>query len=257
MLNVFENEGIQLKLSSSIIEIKKNNELIEVVIERNNKRESIIGDQLLVSLGRKPNTENLAIEQSGVKLNERGYIATNDKLQSNIKHIYACGDVTGPFQFTHMAGYQAGIVIRNTIFHLGAKVDYNFVPWTTYTKPEVAHVGLTENMAKDKGNYFKHYTIPLESIDRAKADHDRQGFLKLIVDQKSRLIGATLVGAKAGEQIPIASLAIKNKMKLSVFMGVIFSYPTEAEIFKFGALDAMKSGFKPWQKNLVQKIFLR
>lgn len=255
--DVFINEGIQLKLGASIQEVKSINDEIEVIFEQDGQSKSVKGDALLVSLGRSPNTKNLGLENVNIEVNNRGYIVTNKKLQTNIKNIYACGDVTGPFQFTHMAGYQAGIVIRNTIFKLGAKVDYSFVPWTTYTKPEVSHVGLTEVMAKKENKYATHYTVDINALDRAKADEDRKGFLKLIVDKKGRLIGATLVGEKAGEQMPIAALAIKNKMKLSGFMNIIFSYPTEAEIFKFAALESLKSGFKPWQKNLVKKIFLR
>lgn len=257
MKDVFTKDGITLKLSAKILEVLSSDDQIEVVIEVDGIKETIAGDQLLVALGRKPNTGSLNLEKSGVKLNSRAYIETNNKLQTNVKHIYACGDVTGPYLFTHMAGYQAGIVIRNTIFKLGAKVNYQHIPWTTYTKPEVAHVGLTEDMAKAENLYADHYLINLSDMDRAKAEKDRQGFLKVIVDKKKRLIGATLVGEKAGEQIPIASLAIKNKMTLSAFMSIIYAYPTEAEIFKFAALDAMKSNFKPWQKKIVTSIFLR
>lgn len=257
MKRVFEEDGINLKLGASIKEVKNHAKGIEVVIEIEGQESSVIGDKLLVSLGRKPNSSHLALEKVGLKTNERGYLITNKKLQTNIKHIYACGDITGPFQFTHMAGYQAGIVLRNTIFHLGAKVDYSFVPWTTYTKPEVAHVGMTEGMAKQAGQYHKHHLVPINNMDRAKADDDRAGFLKIILNKKGQIIGATLVGEKAGEQIPLASMAVKNKMKLSAFMGMIFSYPTEAEIFKFAGLDAMKESFSPWKKNLIKKLFLR
>lgn len=257
MKQVFEDDGIILKQGSTILEVRNNDALVEVVIEIDGKKEVVKGDKLLVSLGRKPNTEHLKIENVGLEQNKRGYLITNKKLQTNVKNIYACGDITGPFQFTHMAGYQAGIILRNTIFHLNAKVNYDAVPWVTYTKPEVAHVGLTEAMAKNENKYHTHYLVDLNRMDRAKTDNDRIGFLKLIVDKKNRLIGATMVGEKAGEQIPIASLAIKNKMKLKEFMGIIFSYPTESEIYKFAALDAMKANFKPWQKNFIKKFFLR
>jgi len=257
MSQVFKEEGINLKLSSTIKKLTQVGKKVEVIIERDGKEEKLVGDQVLVSLGRRPNTQSLGLENTNVKLNERGYVLTNDKLQTSVKNIYACGDVAGPYQFTHMAGYQAGIIIRNTVFKLGAKVDYSHVPWTTYTQPEVAHVGLTEIMAKSNGSYNNHFFLKLSDNDRAKADFDKQGFLKIIVDKKNRVIGATLVGNKAGEQIPIASLAIKNKMKLSAFMSIIYAYPSEAEIFKFAALESMKSSFKPWQKNLINKVFLR
>ncbi len=250
-------DGIDLLLSSVIKEVKKEDETITVIVEQNGKNSEITGNQVLVSAGRKPVSYGLGLEKIGVETDERGYIKTNNKLQSSMKNIYACGDVTGPYQFTHMAGYQAGVVIRNIIFKLGAKVDYSCVPWTTYTKPEVAHVGYTEPWAKSLGLYVDSIKINLSEIDRAKAEGDTEGFLKLILGKKGILIGATLVGNKAGEMIPVATLAISQKLKATAFMKLIFSYPTEAEIFKFASLEKVRQSFKNWQKTLIKKIFLR
>ncbi|MDW7660953.1 MAG: FAD-dependent oxidoreductase [Bacillota bacterium] len=257
MEKVLKEDGVKLELSSNIIEVSKNNGLITVTIQNDGVQKQIVGDQLLVSLGRAPSTNGLGLEKLGIELSSRGYIITDNQLRTNIKNIYACGDVTGPYQFTHMAGYQAGIVIRNSIFHLRAKLDYTAVPWTTYTSPEVAHVGHTEASAKKSAQFKKSLIVPLIGNDRAKAENDSIGFLKLIIGTKGKLIGATLVGDKAGEMIPVASLAIKNKMKPNVFMGMIFSYPTESEIFKTAALSDLKDSVKPWQLNLIKKIFLR
>lgn len=257
MEKVLVKDGVQLLLNSKIIEIIKENEEIKVIVEKDNNKIEIIGDELLVALGRVPNTQGLGLEEIGVKLNARGYIQTNKKLQTHVKNIYACGDVVGPYQFTHMAGYQAGLVIRNAIFHLGAKVNYYNVPWTTYTKPEVAHIGYTEQTAKELNLFKKAIHVPLESNDRAKAENDVTGFLKLIVGKKGTLIGATLVGEKAGEMIPIASLAIQQKLKPSVFMNIIFSYPTESEIFKTASLQLLRDSFKPWKANLLKKILFK
>lgn len=248
-------EGIQLKLSCTLLRVEKSNDDILIVIEKNGQEEKIKGNALLLSLGRRPVTDTLNLAAAQVKLNQSGFIVTNSKLQTSTSHIYACGDVVGPYQFTHMAGYQAGIVIRNCVFKLGAKVDYRAVPWTTYTKPEVAHVGYTEPWAKNEGLYHDHILVNLNRIDRAKVENDQKdGFLKLILGKKNRIIGATLVGDKAGELIVLATLAIKKKLKPSVFMSMIFSYPTEAEIFKFAALDLTKKGFKPWMKKIIQAI---
>ncbi|MGV8979880.1 dihydrolipoyl dehydrogenase family protein [Clostridium sp.] len=257
MEKVFNDDGIDLKLKSKIIEVKKNNENIIVVIEREGKTEEIYGDNLLVSLGRRPATYELGLEKAKVELNERGFVVVNKKLQTNIKNIYACGDAAGPYQFTHMAGYQAGIVIRNIIFHLGSKVDYSAVTWTTYTKPEVAHVGYTEIMAKKIELFREAIIVPLGEIDRAKTENDRIGFLKLILGNKGRIIGATLVGEKAGETIPLATMAIKKKLKATTYLNMIFSYPTEAEIFKSASLKVLKNSFKEWQNKLIKLIFLR
>ena len=143
-----------------------------------------------------------------------------------MKNVYACGDVVGPFQFTHMAGYQAGIVVRNTIFPFKSKVDYSTVPWTTYTKPEVAHVGYTEPWARSEGIYMEKVIIDLAEIDRAKTENDEVGFLKLILGRKNRVIGATMIGEKAGEMIPLATMAIKNVLKATSLDSLIFYYPT-------------------------------
>ncbi len=255
MEKVLHSDGIGLHLNAVIERIEKSDNGIGVTIIKNAKSETIYGDQLLVSLGRIPNTDHLNLESIGIKVGNRGQVITNDRLQTNIPHIYACGDVTGPYQFTHTAGYQAGIVIRNALFGLRKKQNYSGIAWTTYTKPEVAHVGVLEADAKAYGTYKKSIFISLEGIDRAKAENDVTGFLKLIVNKKGQITGATLVGDKAGEMISIANLAINQKLKPSVFLSLIFSYPTESEIFKFAALSDLKASLKPWQMGLLKKLF--
>lgn len=257
MEEILNDDGIDLHLSTKIIEVTYLDNNVTILVEKNGLQEQIIGDKLLVSLGRAPVTEGLGLEQVGIKVNQRGYIITNKHLQTNFKNIYACGDVTGPYQFTHMAGYQAGIVIRNSIFNLRAKLDYSAVPWTTYTKPEVAHVGHTEITAREAAIFNKSILVSLGDNDRARAENDEKGFLKLIVDKRNKLVGATLVGEKAGEMIPLATLAIRKKLRVSAFQDLIFSYPTEAEIFKTAALKDLKNSIKPWQLRLIKMLFLR
>lgn len=258
MLERFINDGMNMELGVKIIEINENiNKEIEVAIEKDGKITTIIGDKLLLALGRKPNTAGLGLENIGVDLTKSGHIMTNKNLQTSIANIYACGDVAGPFAFTHMAGYQASIVIQNAIFPIKKKVDYSSVPWVTYTKPEVAHVGYTETQLINENKGYKKYMVPLVENDRAKAESDTEGFLKILLDTKGVVIGATLVGEKAGEMIGLANMALVKKMKVSSFMSMTFPYPTELEIYRTIALEALKEGFKPWQKNLVKKLFLR
>jgi pyruvate/2-oxoglutarate dehydrogenase complex dihydrolipoamide dehydrogenase (E3) component len=258
MEQLLRKEGIILTLSAKINQVKKNGDEITVVLEKDGITREVAGSHLLVSLGRKPITKDMGLENAGVKLDQRGYVTVNNYLRTNIKNIYACGDVTGPYQFTHMAGYQAGTVIRNIVFPLKkASVDYSTVPWTTYTRPEVAHVGYTEQWAREEGLFIDYIMVALKENDRAQADNDTEGFLKLILGKKNRIIGATMVGNKAGEIIPLASLAIKNKMKATVFMPQIFSYPTEAEIFKFASLASARKSFKPWMKTIIKTLLLR
>jgi len=251
-----QSEGIQLLLSSKIVEVKKENSDIVVVVEKNGERKEVIGDYILVALGRVPNTKDLGIENLGIKTDTKRYIFTNERLRTNIKNIYACGDVTGPYLFTHMASYQAGVIVKNIIFRLPSKADYSGVTWTTYTKPEVAHVGYTEQWAKSSGLYKESLMVNLDEVDRAKAENDEIGFLKLVLGKKNKVIGATLVAEKAGEMIPLATLAIKRKLKPIAFINLIFSYPTEAEIFKFVSGELYKRVLKGWMKKLIKILFL-
>ncbi|MGV8905957.1 MAG: dihydrolipoyl dehydrogenase family protein [Acetobacterium sp.] len=257
MEKIFRAENIHLKLSTKIIAVSKKGDEIVVLVEKDGVTEEIVGDELLVSLGRAPVTEGLGLDKLGIRVDKRGYIVTNKKLQTNIKNIYACGDVTGPYQFTHMASYQAGIVLKNSLFHLCTKADYTAVPWTTYTKPEVAHVGYTEAMARESKVFKSTIIVPLNDNDRAKAENDTQGFLKLIIGNRNKLIGATLVGEKAGEIMPVATLAIHQKLSPGAFLKFIFAYPTEAEIFQAAATQALRRSFKPWQTKLIKALFFR
>lgn len=253
----FESDGMVLELGVSIEGVRKSGEGIEVDILRDGQLITVKGDALLVAVGRKANTAGLDLEKVGVELAKNGSIKTNKKLQTKIPNIYACGDVTGPFTFTHMAGKQASVVIQNAIFPVKKKMDYRAVPWVTYTVPEVAHVGLTEPMATKTGVEYKVYNIQLQDNDRAKAESDREGFLKILTSPKGVVLGATMVGEKAGEQIGLANLAVVKRLKLSAFMSIIYPYPTELEIYSSIGLLSLKEGFKPWQKNLVKKLFLK
>ncbi len=247
-------DGVQLHLNTKIIEVKRNLDSISVVVEENGGIQEITGSHLMVSLGRKPVTSGIGLEHAGVETDERGYIKANEKMQTNIDNIYACGDCTGPFLFTHMAGHQAGVIVRNALLKLNAKVNYSILPWTTYTRPEIAHVGYLEEDAK-KANLFRdHIIIQTKEIDRFVTEQDTDGFLKLIIDKRNRIIGATLVGEKAGEIIPLASMAISKKLGPGAFMKFILSYPTESEIFQAAATQWSKNNFKDWQKKLIHYI---
>ena len=257
MERVLTDDGIELCLGSEIKEVRKEKNEITVTIRQGDENREISGDSLLVSLGRVPSVKDLGLERAGVATDAKGYVITDRSLRTNVKNIYACGDVAGPYQFTHMAGYQASIVVRNAVFGLRAKTDYSYVPWTTYTKPEVAHVGYTERNAREKGIYKKSIIVDLADNDRAKAEDDRTGFLKLNLGKRDKIIGATLVGEKAGEMMPLVSMALRNKMTPLGFYKIIFSYPTESEIFAAAAGRYLEGIYKPWHKKLISKLFCR
>lgn len=257
MQTTLAEEGMDFHLSSSILQVAQVESGILLTIQQGDEIKEILGDALLVALGRKPSTQGIGLEKIGIITDSRGFITTNSQLQTSLKHIYACGDVTGPYLFTHMAGYQARIVVQNAVFGLWKKVDLSKVAWTTYTKPEVAHVGYTEPMAHSLGLFKESIIINLADIDRAKSENDRHGFLKLIMNHKNKIIGATLVGEKAGEMIPLASLAIEKKCKPTAFLNILFAYPSESEIFLFAAFSSIRKNFKDWQKKLLKVIFFR
>ncbi len=248
------SEGIEFYLGAKIVEIVKKGESTFVRINKDGKDTDLAFDTLLVALGRAAVTDGLGLANAKVATDKRGYIITNDRQQTNIPSIYACGDICGPYQFTHMAGYQAGIVLRNIIFKIPAKVDYSLVPWVTYTMPEAAHVGYTEDTAREKGLLGNILFEDLGEIDRAKTEGDTSGFIKIITNKKNQIIGATIVGKKAGEMIGLSAMSIKQKIKATYFMNMIFPYPTESEIYAFASRNIAKKSLKPWMKKIINKL---
>ncbi|MFC1671150.1 dihydrolipoyl dehydrogenase family protein [Spirochaetota bacterium] len=258
MEKVFLDDGMKLSLNTKIIECKKNGGGgVVVTVERDEKTEDIRGDMLLVSLGRSPSTGDMGLERAGVKTTDRGYVITDSSLRTSVKSVYACGDVVGPYQFTHMAGYQAGIVLRNIISPFKTKVDYSGVSWSTYTKPEVAHSGVTEQEAKSRGLLKDTVIVDLKENDRAITEGSSEGFLKFIIGPGGKLVGATCVHEKAGEIISLAAFAISRRLKAMSFVNSIFPYPTVAEVYRGAGMELVKKTFKPWMKKFIKKVFFR
>lgn len=220
VLESLKDEGVDLR---SDIEVKSVAYAAEtglvVQVEKDGVASEIKGTHLLLAAGRAPNVAGLDLEKAGIAYSERG-ISTDARLRTSNKRVFAIGDVRGGLQFTHVAGYEAGIVIRNILFRLPAKADYSAVPWVTYTDPELAHVGLDEAQAREKfGDKIKVLSIDYKESDRARAEGATKGRVKLIV-KSGRPIGATIVGAQAGELIQLWALAISQKMKVSALQGI-------------------------------------
>lgn len=251
------SKEMTLLLGAKIEEIKKENGLLKVIVDVDGTKKSISGDALLVALGRKPVSDGLGLEKLGVVIDKRGFVVTSKKLRTSVKNIYACGDVVGPFQFTHMAGYQGALVARNIVIPFRASVNYSMVAWNTYTDPEVSHVGYTEEMAKADNLLTDVVYYPMEDIDRTIIEENSNAFVKLILGKKGRIIGATMLGKKSGEMIPFLSLAIKSKMKISAFSSLIFAYPSETEVFRYIATSQLSKSVKPWMKKLLKILFIR
>ncbi len=187
-------------------------------------------DQILVAVGRLPNTENLGLDKAGVKISARG-ITVDSRQRSSRKNIYAVGDVCGPYPFTHMAEYQAGIIISNAIFRFPKKADYRVVPWVTYTDPELARVGITEQQAIDKGITPTVLRFDFKDIDRALTEVETTGFTKLIT-HKGKILGASILGSHAGELIHEIVLAMQAGIKISEISATIHAYPTLSQVHR-------------------------
>lgn len=210
--------------------------------------------QLLVATGRQPNLQDLKLETAAVRL-EGGQLRLDRRLRTTNKRIYACGDIAGPYQFTHMAEHHAGVVLRNTLFHLPAKTEQRVIPWCTFTDPELARVGVSETEARAQNVAHRVYTFPFHDIDRAQTDGATHGRAKIITDPRGRLLGAALVGTHAGELIHEYVLALAKGMKAADLSNVIHIYPTLAQINRRVADQRLKAGLTPRAKKWIRRIF--
>ena len=201
-------------------------------------------DEILVAVGRKANSDGMNLERLGISLRPNGTIETDDYLRTAVPNIFACGDITGPYQFTHTAAHQAWFAVVNALFGFAKKfrVDYRVIPWATFTMPEVARVGLNERDALEKGVDYEVTRYDIDDLDRAIADGEAHGFVKVITPRnKDKILGVTIVGHHAGELISEYVLAMKYKIGLNKILGTIHLYPSLAEANKFVAGN--------WKKN--------
>nr|WP_321442696.1 FAD-dependent oxidoreductase [uncultured Cohaesibacter sp.] len=203
--------------------------------QENVHEEVVEATHLLVAAGRSPNVDSLALENADIAYDAKG-IQVKPTLKTTNRRVYAIGDVTGGLQFTHVAGYHAGLVIRSVLFKLGAKEDRSIIPWVTYTDPEMGHVGLNEDQAREKHRGFKVLRWPYGENDRAQAERKTSGLIKVIVDKKGVVLGASVVGANAGEIINMWSLIVSQKMNIKAITGYISPYPTFSEIGRRAAI---------------------
>lgn len=237
---VFIKEGIRLVLNAKLEEVVTVTEGKRLYFSVNGHRDSVTVDEILAGAGRAPNVEGLNLEAVGVEYDQQKGVKVNDYLQTTNPQIYAAGDICMDWKFTHAADAAARIVIKNTLFSpFGwgrSKLSNLVIPWVTYTDPEIAHVGLYEHEAQEQGIEVATITIPFSSVDRAIADGEESGFLKIHHKKGSdEIVGATIVATHAGEMISEITTAIVNKIGLSKLSSVIHPYPTQAEAIKKAA----------------------
>jgi pyruvate/2-oxoglutarate dehydrogenase complex dihydrolipoamide dehydrogenase (E3) component len=232
VMQIMANEGVQFVLEASIEQVDQSNGHARVTITDNTgNQKQISADALLVAMGRSPNTGGLGLEDIDIPM-ERTGISVDSRLRTRHKHIYAAGDVNGGFQFTHAAGYEGGIVIANAVFRLPRKVNYTWLPWVTYTDPELASIGMNETMAQKAGIDYTVFTEAFKDNDRALAEGETEGRIKLLLDDKEKPIGVQILGPGAGNLISEWVAAFNGNVKLSTLAGAIHPYPTIAEINK-------------------------
>ncbi len=223
---------------------------VRLVVESHGKNYDLVVDRLLVAVGRSPNIENLGLEQAGVVYSKKG-VQVNDRLQTTIPNIYAAGDICSAYQFTHAADFMARIVIQNALFFGRAKASALTIPWCTYTEPEIAHVGLYEKHARDRGIKIDSFTREFSDVDRSILDGHTNGLVRVHVRKGTdRIIGATVVATHAGDMISEITLAMTHGLGLKRIAGTIHPYPTQSEAIRQVADAYNRTRLTPLLKNL-------
>ncbi|ASG66316.1 dihydrolipoyl dehydrogenase [Idiomarina piscisalsi] len=230
------HEGIDIKLNHKAVRFEKRGNESVLIAEHNDKEVAIAFDKVLIALGRQPNISGFGLEELGVQTNKT--VTTNQLLQTNFPNLYACGDVAGPYQFTHVASHQAWYAAVNALFDpfKTFRADYSVIPWVTYTSPQVANVGLTEQQAQKANKEYEVTEYDIGELDRAIADDSAYGRVKVLTKPgKDEILGVNIVGPQAGELLAEYVLAMKQGIGLNKILGTIHSYPTLAEANKYVA----------------------
>ncbi|MDE1933538.1 NAD(P)/FAD-dependent oxidoreductase [Bradyrhizobium sp.] len=239
--DVLRREGITFWEHVEIVSIDHPPEGVVVRIRKDGLIHAVSGSHLLAAAGRQPVFEDLRLDAAGIAHSGRG-IAVDARLRTSRRHIFALGDVIDAPHFTHIAGYQAGIVVRNLAFRLPAKVDYQALPWVTYADPELAHVGLTEAEArKHYGGKVQIQHVILKRNDRAVAERHFEGAIKIVLSSRDKIIGASILAPSAGEMIGLWCLAVRKKLSLRAITDLMLPYPTLGEIGKTAASQHYQS----------------
>lgn len=244
-----EADGVRLLMGTAIERFERDGE-DKVVIAGEHR---IVADEILMALGRRPNTEGLGLEAAGVAFDRKG-VVVNDHMRTSNPNIYAAGDVASRFQFTHAADFMARTVLRNALFFPSAKASDLIIPWCTYTSPAVAHVGpLAEEL--DKRSDLVAYTVSLEEVDRAICDGKTDGFARIHADRRGRIVGCTVVSSHAGDLINEISVAMTHGVTLGGLANTIHAYPTQSEVLWKAAGAYNRSRMTPTIKGWLQRWF--
>ena len=232
VMTAMEEEGVEFFLNATLVDARQTGNNKEIIIEdKEGNTTTLQADSVLLAQGRTPNLEGLGLDHIGLEYNRRG-IPVDNRLRTNHKHIFAAGDINGTFQFTHAAGYEGGIVVSNAIFHLPRKANYTWMPWCTYTDPELASIGMNEKAARQAGIEYQVWSEPFSGNDRALAEGSFAGKIKMLLNEKEKPIGVQIAGPRAGDLIGEWVAILGGGVKLSTMAGAVHPYPTLAEINK-------------------------
>ncbi len=239
-----EKAGVRVMTGRAAVAFSQENGQSSVTLEQDGQQQQLAFDRVLVAVGRRANTENMGLEELGIEMGPLGTVQVDDYLRTSVPNILACGDVAGPYQFTHMASHQAWYATVNSLFgrFRRFKVDYRIVPWATFTDPEVARVGLSESEAAEQGIAVDVTRYDIDDLDRAIADGEAHGFIKVLTQPgRDRILGVTIVGYHAAELLAEYVLAMKHGLGLNKILGTIHVYPTLSETNKFVAGEWRKA----------------
>jgi pyruvate/2-oxoglutarate dehydrogenase complex dihydrolipoamide dehydrogenase (E3) component len=247
-------DGLELILNCEITRVEKQGDEKLVHVACGDGQREIVVDAILVGAGRVPNVEGLNLDAAGVRHDLKEGVWVNDRLRTTNRRIYAAGDICSRFKFTHAADAMARIVIQNALFKGRARASALTIPWCTYTDPEIAHVGLYEHEARERGIAFRTFTQELRDVDRAVLDGEDEGFVKVIASAKGdRILGATIVAAHAGDMISELTLAMVGRLGLKAIANTIHPYPTQAEAIKKVGDAYNRTRLTPFVKWLFEK----
>ncbi|HUF44657.1 MAG TPA: FAD-dependent oxidoreductase [Aestuariivirgaceae bacterium] len=251
VLERLAKEGVEIVARASVTRLARAGKAIEVTFTREDKSVTLSGSHLLIAAGRAPTVAGLGLEAAGIAYSKKG-ITVDAGLRTSNRKVYAIGDVTGGLQFTHVASYHAGLVIRNALFGLPVRASNDHIPRVTFTDPELAHVGLSEKEAKARGETVSVVSAPFRDNDRAQAERATEGLIKVVAGRRGRILGATIVGKGAGELILPWGLAISSRLTLKAMVDTVVAYPTMGEIGRRAAISHY-SGLaeNPWVRRLI------
>jgi pyruvate/2-oxoglutarate dehydrogenase complex dihydrolipoamide dehydrogenase (E3) component len=249
-----KKDGVNLLCCGRELQLHPDGNTVRLAVNSHDQQYNETVDQLLVSVGRAPNVQNLGLETVGVEFDERLGVTVNDRLQTTNSNIYAAGDICSKYKFTHAADFMARIVIGNTLFMGRSKASALTIPWATYTTPEIAHVGLSEKEAKEQGIELTMFVQELAENDRAILEGDTDGFVKVHLKKGSdRILGATIVAANAGDMISEITVAMKNGVGLKGIGSAIHPYPTQADAIRRLGDQYNRTRLTPFVASLFRK----